>query len=63
MKEVKTAAEIDVAVDRVLTMVKKSSEPDGIPNSVCTITHWSNPGILNGIFNLAYKSRVLTMMF
>ncbi len=42
-----TATEIDAAVDRVRTEARKAPGRDGIPNSVWTIVHRANPGILD----------------
>ncbi len=53
-----TAEEIDAAVDQVRAKAKKAPGPDEIPNSVWTIIHQANPGILNVVFNLALKSGV-----
>ncbi len=53
-----TAEEIDAAVDRVRAKAKKAPGPDGIPNSVWTIVHRANPGILDAVFNIALKSGV-----
>ncbi len=53
-----TAEEIDVAVERVRAKAKKMPGPDGIPNSVWTIVHRANPGILDAVFNKALKSGV-----
>ncbi len=52
------ADEIDAAVDRVRTKAKKAPRPNGIPNSVWTIVHRANPGILNAVFNVTLKSGV-----
>ncbi len=38
-----TAAEINVAVDRVYTKARKAPGPDGIFNSVLIIVLWANP--------------------
>ncbi len=53
-----TAEEIDAVVDRVRAKAKKAPSPDEIPNSVWTIVHRANPGILDAVFNLALKSGV-----
>ncbi len=53
-----TAEEIDAAVDRVRIKAKKAPGPEEIPSSVWTIVHQTNPGILEGVFNLALKSGV-----
>ncbi len=52
------AGEIGVAVDRVCARAKKAPGPDGIPNSMWTIIHRANPGILDAVFNIALKNRV-----
>ncbi len=54
-----TEEEIDAAVDRVCAKAKKALGPEGIPNSVWTIVHWANSGILDTVFNAALKSGVL----
>ncbi len=52
-----TAEEIDVAVDRVRTKAKKAPGLDGIPNSVWTIVHRTNPGRLD-VFSVALENGV-----
>ncbi len=37
---------------------KKAPGPDGIPNSVWTIVHQTNPGILDAVFKVMLKSGV-----
>ncbi len=53
-----TAAEFDVAVDRVHIKARKTPGPDGILNSVWTIVYRANPVILDAVFKLALKSGV-----
>ncbi len=52
------AVEINVAVDRVCIKTRLVPGTDGIPNSVRTIIHQANPGILNAVFNSALKRGV-----
>ncbi len=53
-----TAAEIDAAIDRVRTKARKGPGPKGIPNSMWTIVHQANPGMLDTVFNSVLKSRI-----
>ncbi len=48
--------QIDAAIDRVWAKAKKAPGPDGMPNNVWTIVHWSNSEILDTVFNAALKS-------